>query len=245
MPKIELINIVKRWGDFYAVDNLNLVIDDRSFITLLGPSGCGKTTTLRMIAGLETPTSGKILINGIPVFDSDLGINIPANKRHVGFLFQNYALWPHMTIKKNITFGLQNLKDEMPLVATDFYANKRKIEILNEPKALNNLIKSFVNKDGLVVENNALIGIIDNYKVSMYTAKDLYKISNLSEKDETIISKKIEEFTENMKNITDKYEQKGFSLNEKGDLLGLPEICNEYVSSQIVINILKNPQKLI
>ena len=60
MPKIVLENVTKKWGDFYAVDNLNLVIDDRSFITLLGPSGCGKTTTLRMIAGLETPTSGKM-----------------------------------------------------------------------------------------------------------------------------------------------------------------------------------------
>ncbi|MDY4724185.1 MAG: ATP-binding cassette domain-containing protein, partial [Bacilli bacterium] len=70
MPEIILKNVTKRYGDFYAVDNLNLKIDDRSFITLLGPSGCGKTTTLRMIAGLETPTSGKILINGETVFDS-------------------------------------------------------------------------------------------------------------------------------------------------------------------------------
>ena len=245
MPKIELINVVKRWGDFYAVDNLNLVIDDRSFITLLGPSGCGKTTTLRMIAGLETPTSGKILINGVPVFDSELGINIPANKRHVGFLFQNYALWPHMTIKKNIVFGLQNLKDEMPLVSTDYYVNKRKIEILSNHEVLKKLIDSFVNKDGNVVENNALIGIIDNYKVSMYTAKDLYKISNLSRKDPSIIDQKIAEFNSNMKNIADKYEQKGFSLNEKGDVLGLPDICNEYVSCKIIVNVLRDPIKLI
>ena len=62
MPKIELINVTKRWNNFYAVDDLNLVIEDNSFVTLLGPSGCGKTTTLRMIAGLETPTSGKIII---------------------------------------------------------------------------------------------------------------------------------------------------------------------------------------
>lgn len=245
MPKIELINVVKRWGDFYAVDNLNLVIDDRSFITLLGPSGCGKTTTLRMIAGLETPTSGKILINGVPVFDSELGINIPANKRHVGFLFQNYALWPHMTIKKNIVFGLQNLKDEMPLVSTDYYVNKKKIEILSNHEVLKKLIDSFVNKDGNVVENNALIGIIDNYKVSMYTAKDLYKISNLSRKDPSIIDQKIAEFNSNMKNIADKYEQKGFSLNEKGDVLGLPDICNEYVSCKIIVNVLRDPIKLI
>ena len=98
MPKIELKNVTKRWGGFYAVENLNLSIDDASFVTLLGPSGCGKTTTLRMIAGLETPTSGRIEIGDTVVFDSDLGINIPPNKRKVGFLFQNYALWPNMTV---------------------------------------------------------------------------------------------------------------------------------------------------
>ncbi len=98
MPEIKLTNVTKRWGKFYAVDNLNLDIEDNSFITLLGPSGCGKTTTLRMIAGLETPTSGRISIGDRVVFDSEAGINVPANKRKVGFLFQNYALWPNMTV---------------------------------------------------------------------------------------------------------------------------------------------------
>lgn len=110
MSEIILENITKRWGKFVGVDNLSMTIDDRSFVTLLGPSGCGKTTTLRMIAGLETPTSGKITIDGVTVFDSESGINVPPSKRDVGFLFQNYALWPHMTVYQNIAFGLQNLK---------------------------------------------------------------------------------------------------------------------------------------
>ena len=110
MPEIILKNVTKRFGKFVAVDNLNLTIPTRSFITLLGPSGCGKTTTLRMIAGLETPTEGEILIDGITVFSSEKGINVPPNKRDVGFLFQNYALWPHMTVYQNIAFGLENLK---------------------------------------------------------------------------------------------------------------------------------------
>lgn len=110
MPRIELQNVTKKWGSFVAVDNLNMVIEDRDFITLLGPSGCGKTTTLRMIAGLETPTSGKITIGDHVVFDSEQGINVSPAKRDIGFLFQNYALWPHMTVYKNITFGLENLK---------------------------------------------------------------------------------------------------------------------------------------
>jgi len=110
MPEITLINVTKRFGNFTAVDKLNLNIADGGFVTLLGPSGCGKTTTLRMIAGLETPTEGDILINGKPVFSSSKGIDVSPSKRDVGFLFQNYALWPHMTVEQNISFGLENLK---------------------------------------------------------------------------------------------------------------------------------------
>ncbi len=110
MPEIILKNVTKRFDKFVAVDNLSLVIENNAFITLLGPSGCGKTTTLRMIAGLETPTEGAISIDGKVVFDADQGINLPPIKRDVGFLFQNYALWPHMTVYQNIAFGLENLK---------------------------------------------------------------------------------------------------------------------------------------
>lgn len=110
MPEIILKHITKRWGNFTAIKDLNLVIEDGAFITLLGPSGCGKTTTLRMIAGLESPTEGEIIINGTTVFSSAKGINISAAKRDVGFLFQNYALWPHMTVYQNIAFGLETMK---------------------------------------------------------------------------------------------------------------------------------------
>ena len=110
MPRIELINITKRWGDFYGVKNLNMVIEDRDFVSLLGPSGCGKTTTLRMIAGLETPTEGTIKIGDKVVFDSETGVNLSSDKREIGFIFQNYALWPHMTVYENIAFGLESMK---------------------------------------------------------------------------------------------------------------------------------------
>ena len=128
MARIELNHVTKRWGGFYAVDDLDLLIEDNAFVTLLGPSGCGKTTTLRMIAGLETPTTGRITIDDMVVFDSDAGINIPPNKRRVGFLFQNYALWPNMTVYKNIAFGLSNIK-ETGLSVTD------NGELIRDPKA--------------------------------------------------------------------------------------------------------------
>ena len=110
MPEIKLEHVTKRWGKFYAVEDLDLTIEDNAFVTLLGPSGCGKTTTLRMIAGLETPTSGKITIGDKVVFDSDMGINVPANKRKVGFLFQNYALFPWLKVGENIMYPMKKQK---------------------------------------------------------------------------------------------------------------------------------------
>ena len=110
MPRITLTNVTKQWGKFTAVNNLSLDIEDGSFITLLGSSGCGKTTTLRMIAGLETPTRGEIRFDDKIMFSSEKNINVPAARREVGFLFQNYALWPHMTVVQNIAFGLETLK---------------------------------------------------------------------------------------------------------------------------------------
>jgi multiple sugar transport system ATP-binding protein len=111
MSDIILRNIVKRFDNAsIAVNQLNLEIRNGDFVTLLGPSGCGKTTILRMISGLETPTSGEIVIDGKVVFSSAEQINLSPEKRNVGFIFQNYALWPHMTVYKNIALGLENKK---------------------------------------------------------------------------------------------------------------------------------------
>lgn len=110
MPEIKIKNATKRFGKFVAVENLDITIADKGFVTLLGPSGCGKTTTLRMLSGLESPTEGEIYIDDELVFSSQKGVDLPPAKRDVGFLFQNYALWPHMTVNENISFGLENLK---------------------------------------------------------------------------------------------------------------------------------------
>ena len=148
MPEIKLTNVTKRWGKFYAVDNLNLDIEDNSFITLLGPSGCGKTTTLRMIAGLETPTSGRISIGDRVVFDSEAGINVPANKRKVGFLFQNYALWPNMTVYQNISFGLSNIKEELPQIDFEAKTTNDLIQALKSGKRIGELVEECRDKKG-------------------------------------------------------------------------------------------------
>jgi spermidine/putrescine transport system ATP-binding protein len=106
-PKVEdlhLVNLTKSFGDFKAVDNLTLTIPAGSFFALLGPSGCGKTTTLRMVAGLEEPTSGQIKLG------QDDITNLPPYKRWVNTVFQSYALFPHLTIYENVAFGLRRQK---------------------------------------------------------------------------------------------------------------------------------------
>ena len=106
MPEaeVELRNVTKRFGDFTAVDDVLLQIQNGEFFSLLGPSGCGKTTTLRMIAGFELPTEGEIYLNGRPVGQ------LPPFKRNVNTVFQNYALFPHMTVAENVAFGLEMKK---------------------------------------------------------------------------------------------------------------------------------------
>ena len=103
-------NVTKRFGDDVAVDNLSLEIEDGDFYSLLGPSGCGKTTTMRLIAGLEKAQEGKIWIDDKLVFNSEDNTFVPPAKRGVGMVFQNYALWPHMTVKENVVFGLEEKK---------------------------------------------------------------------------------------------------------------------------------------
>ena len=160
MPEIKLEHITKRWGKFYAVEDLNLTIADNSFVTLLGPSGCGKTTTLRMIAGLETPTSGRITIGDQVVFDSAMGINVPANKRRVGFLFQNYALWPNMTVYQNISFGLSNIKEPMAKVDFETKNAARLAQILKNPADVTAVLEECRDKDGKLEEKKDFMFVV-------------------------------------------------------------------------------------
>ena len=105
MVNVEFNGVHKQFDDgFTAVQNLSLEIKDKEFLVLLGPSGCGKSTTLRMLAGLEDVTDGKIMIDGMTVN------HLPAGARGLGMVFQSYALYPHMTIRDNLSFGLRMMK---------------------------------------------------------------------------------------------------------------------------------------
>ena len=106
VPFIRFENVTKRFGDFIAVKDLTLDIYEREFFSLLGPSGCGKTTLMRMLAGFEEPTEGRILLQG-----KDIS-GVPPYRRPTNMMFQSYALFPHMTVAKNIAFGLE--QDHLP-----------------------------------------------------------------------------------------------------------------------------------
>ena len=101
---IRLRNICMAFDDELVLDNINLYFNDSEFLTLLGPSGCGKTTTLRIIGGFTTPTSGDVIFDGVRIND------VPPHKRQINTVFQKYALFPHLDVFENIAFGLRIAK---------------------------------------------------------------------------------------------------------------------------------------
>ena len=130
---VEMKNIYKKYGDVLASDNVSFGVEKGKLVALLGPSGSGKTTLLRMIAGLETPNSGDIYIDGKRVND------IPASKRGIGFVFQNYALFRYMTIYDNVAFGLELQKMPKKLI-------KERVTKLLEMTGLSGLEKRYPNQ---------------------------------------------------------------------------------------------------
>src|SRR5712691_3316582 len=128
--EVQLVDLVKRFGDFTAVDGVNLHMPAGEFFSLLGPSGCGKTTSLRLIAGFERPTDGQILLDGVDMAET------PPHKRNVNTVFQNYALFPHLDVYDNVAFGLRykdvakhdmrkRVLDALALVRLEGYEKRR------------------------------------------------------------------------------------------------------------------------
>ncbi len=135
MSRIELKHIDKYYGDNHVLRDINLVIEDGDFMTLLGPSGCGKTTTLRVVSGLEKPQNGVMTIDGEEMINADLAYYAEPSKRGLNLVFQSYALWPHMTVRENISFGLKiqklpkeeiekRLKDSLRMMRIEEYIDR-------------------------------------------------------------------------------------------------------------------------
>jgi iron(III) transport system ATP-binding protein len=107
MTSVDVRGLGKTYGPKSALNDIDLEIRSGEFVTLLGPSGCGKTTTLRCLAGLERPTQGRVVMGDRVVVDIDRRLFVPPEKRHVGMVFQSYALWPHMTVAENVSYPLK------------------------------------------------------------------------------------------------------------------------------------------
>ena len=110
MARLELDGVGKAYAGQWAVRDLSLCVEDGEFLTLLGPSGCGKTTTLRMIAGFVAPTAGRILLDGRPLSAASPAVMVPPERRGMGMVFQNYAVWPHMTAAGNVAYPLRRAR---------------------------------------------------------------------------------------------------------------------------------------
>ncbi|MDJ0339422.1 ABC transporter ATP-binding protein [Cryobacterium sp. PH31-O1] len=160
---LELVGIEKRFPGFTAIENLNLTIPAGSFFALLGPSGCGKTTTLRLVAGLEEPTSGRILIGGTDV------TNQKSFQRPVNTVFQSYALFPHMTVLENVAFGLRRRKigdpvakahEALLLVELDHLAQRKPQQLSGGQQQRVALARAIVNRPALLLLDEPL-GALD------------------------------------------------------------------------------------
>lgn len=160
---LHLANVTKKFTDFTAVDDLTLTIPAGSFFALLGPSGCGKTTTLRMVAGLEQPTSGTISIGGEDV------TQLPSHKRHVNTVFQSYALFPHMNILENVAFGLKQrkvknatelAKQGLELVELGHLATRKPVQLSGGQQQRVALARALVNRPAVLLLDEPL-GALD------------------------------------------------------------------------------------
>lgn len=175
---LEFQNITKKFGDYVAVDNVSFSIRDGEFFSLLGPSGCGKTTLLRIAAGLETPDSGKVILDGKEI------TNLPPNRRPVNTVFQNYALFPHLTVWDNIAFGLKVKKkppetiqkevtEALKLIQLEDLAHKKPSEISGGQKQRVAIARALVNHPKLLLLDEPLSALDLKLRQKMLMEIDL------------------------------------------------------------------------
>src|SRR5919199_3236728 len=118
MPEIHVESLVKEFGEQRALDRVGFTAEDGELLTLLGPSGCGKSTTLMSIAGFQQPEEGRIAVGDEVFFDAARKLNVPAEQRNLGIVFQSYAVWPHMTVFDNLAFPLKVRKARRGAIRT-------------------------------------------------------------------------------------------------------------------------------
>src|SRR5688572_9490485 len=172
MSYLSISNVTKQFGDTVVVDNFNLDIEKGEFVSFLGPSGCGKTTTLRMVAGFEIPTSGKILLGGADITDK------APNQRNVGMIFQSYALFPNMTVAQNIGFGLtvrkepdavvkERVREMIELINLEKHANKYPYQLSGGQQQRVSLARALANRPQVLLLDEPLSALDAKIRVSL------------------------------------------------------------------------------
>jgi putative spermidine/putrescine transport system ATP-binding protein len=172
MSYLTLSNITKQFGDTVVVDDFNLDIEKGEFVSFLGPSGCGKTTTLRMVAGFEIPTAGKIFLGGADITDK------APNQRNVGMIFQSYALFPNMTVAQNIGFGLtvrkesaavvkQRVEEMISLINLEKHAGKYPYQLSGGQQQRVSLARALANRPQVLLLDEPLSALDAKIRVSL------------------------------------------------------------------------------
>ena len=164
---IDVTGLEKKFGDITVVAGIDVHVPNGKMLVLLGPSGCGKTTTMRCIAGLDTPNAGRIEIGGTLVYDAAGGINVPVERRHVGMVFQSYAIWPHLTVFANVAFPLEiartakaeiaeRVHDMLALVGLADYAARGASQLSGGQMQRVALARSLINKPAVLLLDEPL-----------------------------------------------------------------------------------------
>jgi iron(III) transport system ATP-binding protein len=164
---IDVVGLEKKFGDVTVVCGIDVHVPNGKMLVLLGPSGCGKTTTMRCIAGLDTPSKGSIEIAGNVVYDAASGVNVPVERRHVGMVFQSYAIWPHLTVFQNVAFPLEiqrvgkaetaeRVHDMLALVGLGDYAARGASQLSGGQMQRVALARSLINKPAVLLLDEPL-----------------------------------------------------------------------------------------
>ena len=187
MADVKISSVTKKFGSVYAVDKFDALIRDGEFVSILGPSGCGKTTMLRMIAGFEKATEGEISIGDQVVSKASAGIFVPPEKRHIGMVFQSYAVWPHMNVFDNVAYPLkiqkvpaEQLKERttkaLALVHLEEYAERFPNQLSGGQQQRVALARALVAEPGLLLLDEPLSNLDAKLRESMrFEIKELQR----------------------------------------------------------------------
>jgi multiple sugar transport system ATP-binding protein len=248
--EIRLVGLTKKFPgdpkkgrkDTIAVNNLTITVKDGELLGLLGPSGCGKSTTLYMISGLTEPTSGEIW------FDDEDVTHLAPEKRGIGLVFQNYALYPHMTVYKNVAFPLTNLKVSEPQKDFKCEALNKEIEILSKPEEVKDVILASANGERLV-RYGAIVALCNAYKIGKYLAKSIFKVGLQDAADpKATADSRIAELKAELNKEIDALKGKGLSINDKCEILdkdGKTNIISRKLSKDEIDAMIREAARLV